>query len=382
MTETEKLIILAAGGTGGHVFPAEALAEELLAGGYQVALFTDSRFHYYKGILSSVPRYTVRSGTFGRGLLGKVTAAGEILVGIWQARRRLKALRPVAVVGFGGYPSYPTMCAASSLGIPTVIHEQNSVLGRANRMLVRKVDAIATTFPETRFIAPEYQDKVTLTGNPVRAGVCALRNVPYPEIQQDGHFRLLVTGGSQGASIFAKVVPAAIALLPPPLRARLRVDQQCREEDIIATREAYQALQVSADVAAFFNDIPARLASAHLVIARAGSSTLAELLAAGRPSLVVPLPSAMDNHQYFNASSLEVSGAGWTMPQDGFTPEALSARIEAFLSLPETLTRAAAAARLAGKENAAKELSALVLSLVKRYQEGQTPTPSDMVKAA
>lgn len=369
------MIVLAAGGTGGHVFPAEALAEELIASGYAVSLFTDSRFHYYKGVLASVPRHTVRSGTLGRGLARKFTAAADILLGTVQARRKLKPLQPLAVVGFGGYPSFPTVWAASQLGIPTLIHEQNSVLGRANRLLVRRVDAIATTFPDTALIAPGYDSRVFLTGNPVRAGIRALHNVPYPEIMEDGHMRILVTGGSQGASVFSEVVPQAIAALPAPLRARIRIDQQCREGEVAATREAYQRIGVSADISTFFNDIPARLAAAHLVIARAGASTLAELMAAGRPSIVVPLPTAMDNHQYYNASSLEASGAGWTMPQDGFTPAALSARIEAFLSLPETLSRAAEAARGAGNENAAKTLADLVLRIAKDRARGYASTP-------
>jgi UDP-N-acetylglucosamine--N-acetylmuramyl-(pentapeptide) pyrophosphoryl-undecaprenol N-acetylglucosamine transferase len=385
MTDSNNapLIVLAAGGTGGHIFPAEALAEELQSSGLRVALITDSRFRDYKGALATIPRHTVRAGTFGRGILGKITAAADILLGIYQARKLLKRLRPIAVVGFGGYPSYPTMHAASSLKIPTIIHEQNSVLGRANRMLMNRVDSIATTFPDTRCIAPEVASKVTLTGNPVRAGICALYHVPYPEIMQDGHIRILVTGGSQGASIFSQVVPAAIAALPPPLRARVRVDQQCREQDVDTTRAAYVQMGVSADISTFFTDIPARLAAAHLVIARAGASTLAELTAAGRPAIVVPLPGAMDNHQYFNASSLEASGAGWTMPQDGFTAAALSARIEAFLSLPEALARAAEAARKAGKENAARALSALVLRVADKHNSnGNSSTPSVMDRAA
>lgn len=372
-----ELIILAAGGTGGHVFPAEALTEAMLAAGKQVALVTDKRFHYGKGMLGKIQRYTIRSGTFGRGFIGKVTATTDIAIGVVQAISLLKRLKPSAVVGFGGYPSFPTVYAATILGIPTVIHEQNSVLGRANRMLVKRVESIATTFPDTRFIPAEVAGKVTLTGNPVRAAIRALRDVPYPEIIEDGTMRLLVTGGSQGASIFSVVVPKAIAALPQEIRQRIRIDQQCREADIEATRSAYQQMGVSADVSSFFGDIPARLASAHLVIARAGASTLAELMASGRPSIVVPLPTAMDNHQYFNANSLESSGSGWTMPQDGFTPEALSARIEAFIRLPGTLARAANAAREAGKENAADRLCALVQSVIKRHKTVSQKTETD-----
>jgi UDP-N-acetylglucosamine--N-acetylmuramyl-(pentapeptide) pyrophosphoryl-undecaprenol N-acetylglucosamine transferase len=354
-------IVLAAGGTGGHIFPAEALAEELGTRGYNAVLVTDKRFADYKGVLGSLPRHTVRAGTFGRGALGKLTAATDIVIGIFQARKLLKNLQPKAVVGFGGYPSFPTVHAARSLGIPAVVHEQNSVLGRANRLLIKRIDAIATTFPQTRFIADEYAGKITLTGNPVRTAIRGLGTIPYPELTHDGHIRILVTGGSQGAAIFSQIVPAAIAMLPDALRARIRIDQQCKQTDLEATRAAYAQLGVSADTSTFFADIPARLASAHLVIARAGASTIAELTAAGRPSILVPLPTAMDNHQHYNANALEESGGGWVMPQEAFTAAALSARIEGFLNLPESLARTAALARKAGRINAARDLADLVL---------------------
>jgi UDP-N-acetylglucosamine--N-acetylmuramyl-(pentapeptide) pyrophosphoryl-undecaprenol N-acetylglucosamine transferase len=354
-------IVLAAGGTGGHVFPAEALAEELRSRGHRVILITDKRGNDYKGILASLERYAVRAGTFGRGFASKMTASADIFIGMIQARRLLVRLRPQVVVGFGGYPSFPTVMAAGWLGIPAVIHEQNSVLGRANRLLVKRIDAIATTFPQTRFIGDEYISKVVLTGNPVRSAIRALHDVPYPELSQDGTIRILVTGGSQGAAIFSQIIPAAIAALPGALRSRIRIDQQCRERDLEATRAAYAQMNISADLSAFFTDIPARLASAHLVIARAGASTIAELAVAGRPSILVPLPTSMDNHQYYNANALEELGAGWMMPQEGFTAAALSTRIEAFLSLPESLARAAACAHKAGKVNAARDLAALVL---------------------
>lgn len=356
-------VVLAAGGTGGHIFPAEALAEDLQKRDVRTVLVTDKRAANYKGVLGTLERYTIRSGTFGRGLAGKLTAVTDIVIGVFQARKILKRLKPYVVVGFGGYPSFPTIYAASSLGIPTIIHEQNSVLGRANRLLIKHATAIATTFPETRFIADEYKTRTVLTGNPVRAAVSALRQVPYPELSQDSNIRILVTGGSQGASIFSQIVPAAIAALPGTLRSRIRIDQQCRKEDMETTRAAYSQMNVSADVSSFFTDIPARLASAHLVIARAGASTIAELTAAGRPAILVPLPVSMDNHQYYNANAIEEAGGAWMMPQEGFTAAALSNRIEAFLSLPDNLARAADAARNAGKINAASELAAVALNV-------------------
>ncbi len=358
-----SLIVLAAGGTGGHIFPAEALAEELQARGHRVVLITDKRFSDYKGSLSKLERHIIRAGTFGRGMASKITAVTDIFVGIFQARKLLKALKPDAVVGFGGYPSFPTVYAASGLGIATVIHEQNSVLGRANRLLLKRVGAIATTFAETRFIGDEYVSKVVLTGNPVRTAIRVLCEIPYPELSTDGNIRILVTGGSQGASVFSQIVPAAITALPGALRSRIRIDQQCREIDLEATRAAYAQMNVSADLSSFFSDIPARLASAHLVIARAGASTIAELTAAGRPSILVPLPTAMDNHQYHNANALEEVGGGWMMLQEGFTAAALSARIESFLGLPASLARAAEYALKAGRIHAARDLGTLALHI-------------------
>lgn len=362
MTVEPRPIVLAAGGTGGHTFPAEALAEEMQRRGEHLVLVTDRRFAGYShGALASIEMHTIVSGGLRGGLLGKATSAFKIGIGMLQARRILSRLRPAAVVGFGGYPSFPTVMAATRMGIPTVIHEQNSVLGRANRLLASHVTAIATSFPDTRMLREQDASKARLTGNPVRMAVSAIHFVPYPTLAESGKMRLLVTGGSQGAAIFSQIIPAAVAALPPPLRARIRIDQQCREADLEATRAAYEAIGVNADLAAFFTDIPARLASCHLVIARAGASTVAELAAAGRPAILVPLPGAMDNHQHFNASAFEQAGAGWLMPQDGFTAASLSARLEAFLSLPVTLQNAALRARQAGRISAAGDLADMVM---------------------
>ena len=363
MNASPNPIILAAGGTGGHIFPAESLAEELIARGYRVVLVTDKRFNQFKsGLLATIERRTIRAGGSGHGLMHKVSSAVNIVLGTLRARRLLKTLQPDVVVGFGGYPSFPTVYAASSLRIPTVIHEQNSVLGRANRMLASRVNVIATSFPDTQMVATENIPKLCMTGNPVRASVRALRSVPYPSLGQDGKLHLLVTGGSQGASIFSEVVPRAVELLPAHLRARLRIDQQCRDSELAEARARYAEIGANADLSSFFIDLPARLAGCHLVIARSGASTLAELAVAGRPAILVPLPTAMDNHQYFNANAMEAVAGGWVMPQEGFTPEALSARLEAFLTAPDTLTRAAENASKLGMQNAAKQLADIVIS--------------------
>jgi UDP-N-acetylglucosamine--N-acetylmuramyl-(pentapeptide) pyrophosphoryl-undecaprenol N-acetylglucosamine transferase len=243
-----------------------------------------------------------------------------------------------------------------------VIHEQNSVLGRANRLLAPRVRRIATSFPDTQMLKDKDKTKTVMTGNPVRLSVRALRDVPYASVGTDGKMNILVTGGSLGATVFSEVLPQAIALLPENLRSRVRIDQQCRAADIDEVRAAYQQLGVSVDINSFFVDLPARLAGSHLVIARSGASTVCELAAAGRPSILVPLPSAMDNHQYFNASALEEVGGGWVMTQDGFTAASLAARLEAFLTSPATLSKAAENAKRFGLPDAAEKLASLVLS--------------------
>jgi UDP-N-acetylglucosamine--N-acetylmuramyl-(pentapeptide) pyrophosphoryl-undecaprenol N-acetylglucosamine transferase len=367
MTHNTRPIILAAGGTGGHIFPAEALAEEMMARGYEVVLVTDKRFkRFQSGLLATVPRRTIRAGGTGAGLIGKASSAINIILGTMRATRILKKLNPQMVVGFGGYPSFPTVYAATAMGIPTIIHEQNSVLGRANRLLAGRVGRIATSFPDTQMVEAADRKKITLTGNPVRAAVRGLREIPYPQLQQDAKLNLLITGGSQGASIFSEVMPRAIELLPEHLRKRVRINQQCRESELQETQAHYDAIGANVDLAAFFVDLPARLAGSHLVIARSGASTVSELAVAGRPAMLVPLPTAMDNHQYYNANVFEVAGGGWVMAQDGFTPEAVAARLEAFLTAPETLNKAAENARKLGMADAAKTLADMVL------QEGKS----------
>lgn len=354
-------VVLAAGGTGGHIFPAQALAEELVARGIRVTLVTDKRFANYTQSFDRVEVKIIRSGSMSGSFIRRALNIVNILVGIWQARNILKSLQPIAVVGFGGYPSFPTMVAAALTHCYSVTHEQNSVLGRANRLLALYVTKIATSFMRTSHVPQQVQSKMVFTGNPVRGSIRALHEVPYPSVSMDGKVNVLVLGGSLGATVFSKVVPEAIRLLPVELRNRIRLDQQCRKADIDAVRAAYDAMGVNANLATFFDDVPARLASSHLVIARAGASTVAELLVAGRPAILVPYPRAMDDHQTFNANTIEDCGGGWLMPEGGFTPQALADKLEQFLNLPNLLADAAAKARAAGHPNAAKLLAHLVL---------------------
>lgn len=353
-------IVIAAGGTGGHMFPAQALAGALAERGRDIVLVTDRRGAEYGGAIADTV-LTVSAGMVsGQGLPGRLMGLGQIAFGAIQAHGMLRRLAPAGVVGFGGYASVPTMLAATRIGLPTVIHEQNAVLGRANRLMAPRVRAIAAAFAETAQLCPADRAKAEHTGNPVRAAIAALAERPYPAPERGGPLSLLVIGGSQGAAVMSEVVPAALAALPAELRARLEVVQQCRADDLDQARETYRAAGIAAELAGFFDDLPARLAKAQLVIARAGASTVAELTSAGRPAILVPYPSAADDHQSANARAIELAGGGWTMPQPTFTPDALARRIESFLIAPPRLIDAAMKARSIGVPEAATRLADLV----------------------
>ncbi|KIL96800.1 UDP-N-acetylglucosamine--N-acetylmuramyl-(pentapeptide) pyrophosphoryl-undecaprenol N-acetylglucosamine transferase [Paramagnetospirillum magnetotacticum MS-1] len=362
---SKPLIALSAGGTGGHVFPAEALASVLLERGYHLALITDKRGAAYGGTLGKLETFRISAGSIaGRGKLKVLRSALELGVGLIQARSILKRIRPAAMIGFGGYASVPGMAAAALAGIPTAIHEQNAVLGRANRLLAGHVRRIATSFAEVSHVEPKLTQKLVHTGMPVRAGILACRDTAYAEIGATGPIELLVLGGSQGARILSEVVPAALARLPEPLRTRIRISQQCRPEDLDAVRRAYEGTGIDATLESFFADVPERLAGAHLVIARAGASTVAELTTLGRPAILVPYPFAIDDHQTANAHAAEDCGGAWLMQQDSFSPESLADRLQSLFTHPEALTRTAACARNVGRPDAAEALADLVVGLI------------------
>jgi UDP-N-acetylglucosamine--N-acetylmuramyl-(pentapeptide) pyrophosphoryl-undecaprenol N-acetylglucosamine transferase len=363
---TRPLILLAAGGTGGHLFPAEALAAVLMKRGCDVRLMTDARALRYSGLFSPdmidvVPSETIR----GRNPVALAKTASFLGAGLLRAIQLIRRLQPAAVIGFGGYPTLPPLVAARLLRVPTVIHDANAVMGRANRFLGGRVDAIATAFDGILDNMQQLAAKATVTGNPLRPVVIAASSVPYAAPQPDGVFRLLVTGGSQGARVMADVVPAAIELLEPTLWSRLALVQQVREEDIQRVRAAYARLKVKAEVATFFTDLPARLAAAHLVIARSGATTVAELAAIGRPSILVPLPGALDQDQFANAGALVVKDAAIRIPQSDFNPARLAAEISAAAAEPQRLAEMAAGARTAGRLDAAERLADLVMKVAK-----------------
>ncbi|HWY62507.1 MAG TPA: undecaprenyldiphospho-muramoylpentapeptide beta-N-acetylglucosaminyltransferase [Rhizomicrobium sp.] len=350
-------IVLSAGGTGGHLFPAQALAGELSRRGRKIVVMTDTRFIQYATRFPGARIETVPSSP-----LNAIAAPFKIAAGIALALAKLLRLRPAAVIGFGGYPSVPVMLAATLARLPTAIIEQNAVVGRANRLVMNKVKLVAAAFPIARF-APRDKSKIVLTGNPLRPEVTALWGAPYSLPQADGAIRLLVFGGSQGARAFSKIIPAAITRLPHGLKHRLHVIQQCRLEDLDSVREIYARAEIRADLAPFFSDLPDRMAAAHLVIGRAGAGTVAELMAIGRPAILVPLPYALDDNQTPNADILADAGAGWRLPERDLSPELLSQMLIGIFADPPDLKARAAKAHAMATPDAAGKLADLVESL-------------------
>jgi UDP-N-acetylglucosamine--N-acetylmuramyl-(pentapeptide) pyrophosphoryl-undecaprenol N-acetylglucosamine transferase len=373
MAEPDRLplVVVAAGGTGGHLFPAEALAVALQRRGIWVDLVTDERATRYGEAFPAAATHIIPSATFrGRDLASIMRTSFTLGRGVLAAFRLFGRIGPSAVVGFGGYPTIPPVLAARLWRIPSVIHEQNGVPGRANRLLASRATAIATGFPGVFGYDPRLAAKATHTGNPVRPAVVEAASIPYPG--PEAPFRLLVFGGSQGARIMSEIVPAAVDLLPVALRARLAVVQQARDEDLTTVREAYARTGVPAEVRTFFRDLPARIAASHLVISRAGASTAAELAAIGRPAILVPLPNALDQDQMANAGMLEKAGGASRIKQASFSPEFLAAEITRLTADPATLPAMAAAARTIGVVDAADRLADLVLRVAKLSPEKRT----------
>ena len=364
MMRRRYTIALAAGGTGGHVIPAHALAVELARRGHRPMLITDWRGLRYAHLFPGLPVHDLNSASLQGGVIGRLLGIWSILLSTIQAIGILRRTHPACVVGFGGYPSLPAGLAAAILGIPLCLHEQNAVFGRSNRFLSRLAAAVALSFTETVRRPSADRQYVVVTGNPIRRAVAALQGSGYTPPEPDGEFRLLVIGGSQGAQVLSEVVPAAISALPRAAQQRLKVVQQCREEDMPAVRAAYAATKVQVETAAFLDDLPARLAAAHLVVARAGASTVTELSAAGRPSILVPLPTATDDHQWANAQELVEAGGAWVIRQSDFTPPAVAKLLQNFARNPHKLEQAAQAAATVGRVDAAAALADLAEQVV------------------
>jgi UDP-N-acetylglucosamine--N-acetylmuramyl-(pentapeptide) pyrophosphoryl-undecaprenol N-acetylglucosamine transferase len=355
--------VLAAGGTGGHVFPAEALAGELLARGRGVHLLCDGRADAFARRVPEVEFHRVRAGRFGGGPGQAVCGLAGIAMGVVQARRLLRRLTPAGVIGFGGYASVPTMLAASYLGLPIVIHEQNAVLGRANRLLAPQAQRIATGFPAISGLRPADSLRSVHTGNPVRPAILDLADAGYTAPEPGRPIELLILGGSQGAHVLGEIVPPAMTALPAELRGRVRISQQVRPEDRTVVAAIYQQSGMAAELDSFFEDVPMRLRQAHLVICRSGASTVAELAALGRPAILIPYPHATDDHQTANARAFAEAGGGWLLLQASLSQDLLSRRIESLLTDRTALTAAAASAARFGRRDAAQRLARLVLDL-------------------
>lgn len=356
--ERRGVVALAAGGTGGHLFPAQALGEELVKRGFLLHLMSDKRARAYGDRFPSVRMHEISSATLTPSRPWRLPMQLKRLYdGYRLSRSILRSIRPAAVVGFGGYPSVPPLFAASRLGIPTAIHEQNAVMGRANRALAGWADLIASSFPEILNLSPRLKHKLVATGNPVREGVLEAAARPYEPPTPEGEFRLLVFGGSQGARFFSEVMPDALRELAVPVRRGLRLVQQCRPEDLDGMRRACDELGVEADLRPFFPDLPRRMADAHLVVCRSGATSIAELAVIGRPAILVPLPHALDNDQLRNAESYGRAGAGWLMRQGDFGPGELAAMLTRLRYQEGELAAAAAAARSCGRPDAAMLLA-------------------------
>jgi UDP-N-acetylglucosamine--N-acetylmuramyl-(pentapeptide) pyrophosphoryl-undecaprenol N-acetylglucosamine transferase len=354
-----KLALIAAGGTGGHLFPAESLALALQARGWRVHLATDHRVETYGHTFPAEEIHFIQSATITRSPIVAAKAVASLAWGAVQSRLLMGRIKPQVAIGFGGYPTVPPILAAASAKVPTIVHEQNAVLGRANRFLAKRVTRLATSFAKVGG-AEALTGKVVQTGNPVRPAVREAAATPYPQRASTDPFRLLVFGGSQGARFFSDVMPATVALVGKENQRLLKLTQQCRPEDIARVRQAYELMGVSAELQPFFSDMPARIAGSHLVVSRSGASTCAELAVIGRPAIMVPLPHALDQDQRANATVLAEAGGGWLIDQAALTPARLAGEIVRVMKEPERLAVAAAAAKGQGRPDAVDRLADLV----------------------
>ncbi len=356
-----KSIMLTAGGTGGHLFPALSLAQELARRGFDIDLITDMRGDRYGSSFPAREIYQVPAATItGKNPVSIAKTVLKLGRGTAKARSILKKVKPACIVGFGGYPTFPPIYAAKSLGIPAILHEQNAVMGRANRMLAGNCKAIALSFEQTIHVEGDLASKAHHTGNPVRDVVIEASRIPYPELTNEGPFNLLVFGGSQGARYFSDTVPPAIKALPDEVKARLNIVQQCRQEDMKRVNEAYVEAGIRYEISTFFATLPELIAHSHLVLARSGASTVTELSVIGRPSVLVPLPHALDNDQLRNAAFLQDAGGAICIEQKDLDTQRLAADLVKLTSDPAMLQNAAMAAKGVGKPDAVQRLGDLV----------------------
>lgn len=349
--------------------PAQALGHDLLSRGFRVEVLTDKRGEAYKDMFDGMPMHVIRAGTLKSGIWGKLSGLGNLGLGIAQALNIIKRLNPDVVVGFGGYPSFPGVYAAQKLKVPTVIHEQNAIIGKANMMLAPRAFRIALSLPIISGLEEADKIRSVITGNPVRSDIAALYTEAYPLLKNDGSLRIFVMGGSLGATVFSKVIPQTLAKLSEEHRKRLDIVQQCRAEDLERAKSIYEEHGIKADLRIFFDDVADQLRQCHLVIARSGASTVAEVTTAGRPAIFVPYPHHKDQQQKMNADAVADAGGAWMMTESGFTEDALRARIETLLQNPQVLFKAAENARSCGKPDAARKLGNLVMAIASGWDQ-------------
>lgn len=358
MTQT---IVLTTGGSGGHIFPAQSVASELIKKGYQVVFITDRRGNAFQNLPEVQTYHLLAESVAGRSIFGKALAFLKLFLGAGQAMKLLAKLKPVMVIGFGGYASLPATISAQMLKIPTVLHEQNAILGRANRVAAWRVKMIATSFPQVEQVPKKIP--TIHVGQPVRAPILAKQNTPMPESPE---FSLLIFGGSQGAHFFSERLPEVLMKLPPDYRARIKLTQQARPEDEEMVRQAYENAGFnSLTIAPFFNNMPELLSQANLVIGRGGAGTLTDVMIVGRPVIVIPLPTAADNHQVANAKQLEAAGGGWVIEQKDFDADKLAEKLKDLMDHPDELKQTADKAHTLAILNAAERMAEIVDDLIK-----------------
>jgi UDP-N-acetylglucosamine--N-acetylmuramyl-(pentapeptide) pyrophosphoryl-undecaprenol N-acetylglucosamine transferase len=357
-----QYIVLAAGGTGGHMMPAEAVADKLLEAGHEITLVTDRRGKAIGNVFQDTDSLTLdASSHMGGGVVTKLRSLWSVFTSTLQVRRAFQEKRPAIVVGFGGYPSLPVVFAARLMGIPYVLHEQNAVLGRVNRKMAKGAKLVALSLESTEKVPVGAKTRVV--GNPVRSSIANLANIAYSVPLGIGDIRLLVIGGSQGARILSDIIPIAIAELKSEFRDRIDIRHQARPEDVERVSRAYSEAGIKAVVQPYFDDIGGILLKSQIVIARSGASTLAELTAMGRPAILVPLAIAADNHQAANASLVEKAGAGWVLLEHEFTVEALRWRLDKLFSDMGSLRDASDAMRTLAQLDAADLLAGEIINI-------------------
>lgn len=364
MVPKDSLILLSAGGTGGHMTPAMALSHALAARGYKTALLTDVRGSKYAPMFGDIPVHVLPSGTAFPGVMGKLKGLWDLARGTGRAIGLIRKFKPAVIVGFGGYPSVPGILGGQLAGVPTILHEQNAVIGKANHFLRKRAARIAVSMEGTAGLSDVPAGCVVHTGNPVRPEIAALAGKPYRGPEAEGPLKLLVMGGSLGAKVFSDMVPAALSALPPQDRARISIIQQCRADAIETVRAQYKDSGIKAELHEFITDVAGALDGAHLVIARSGASSVAEITAAGRPAIFVPYPHHKDQQQKKNAELIADAGGAWVMTESGFTAQTLMARLESFLQNPAQLVKSAAASKTCGRPGAAGKLADVVLDLM------------------